>query len=192
MAALAALLSSVIVVGATYVNDTLFVDGGYVTGGPTAALPSCRMVNSGGAAAQTTAGGTDTTPVAGTTYVAEVYVPRNCAVTGVSVFNGTVASGNITVALYNASGALIAKSASTAMSGTTVMQNVPLTAAINILGPATYYLEQQIDNTTGRIRTWPVGAFGASSATGSYGTVPTTLTPPTTFTASVGPIGSLY
>lgn len=135
--------------------------------------------------------GNDNTPVITETYIAQVDVPHACTLTGIAVLNGTVASGNIIVALADDTGAVVAKSASTAMSGTAAYQRVPFTATVDIVG-GTYFVLQQVDNTTARLRGHVLGNFGASKKTGeTYGTF-TTVTPPTTFTANLGPVASLY
>lgn len=155
---------------------------------------SPRTVNSGGAPAMAAADGTDSTPVITEVYLAELLVPCNMLVTGIANFNGSVASGNLKVGLFSAAGAVLATSASTAMSGTDSYQLVPFTAALNVLGPGTYYGGLFIDNTTARFNTWPVGKFGGAKQTGQvYATGFTAITPPTTFTAaSLPPIMGLY
>jgi hypothetical protein len=150
--------------------------------GTTGASPRC--VYTGSHPPGTNASGTNTTPVVTETYIVEILVPTAMLMTGFALFNGSVASGNIKIGLYSKAGAVLASSASTAMSGTDVFQRVPLTA--------TYYIGLQVDNTTARFNTHPFGNFGASKKTGEvYGTL-TTITPPTTFAADLGPMGGLY
>lgn len=158
------------------------------------ALPyaGSTVFHTGMAAPPTTTSGTDTTPVITEEYVAEVFVPMNALLTGVSVLNGSAVSGNYTVILYDSNGAIIANSATTAQSGTAAYQKVPFTATYLAKGPAKYFVGIQIDNTTARIRTHILGNFGASKKTAqTYGTL-TTLTVPTTFTTGVGPIADTY
>lgn len=155
--------------------------------------PSPRLCHTGNEPAIATTSGTDATPVITEVYIAEVYVPCTMTVTGVAVFNGSVASGNIKVGLADGAGAVVATSASTAMSGTDAYQRVPFTAAAKVVGPGTYYVLLFIDNTTARYNTHTVGNFGAGKQTGQvYATGFTTITPPTTFTTALGPIASLY
>jgi len=136
--------------------------------------------------------GSDTTPSASETYIAEVYVGNVCEVTGFSLLNGSAAAGNVTVALHDASGAVITKSASTAQSGTNALQAIPFAAVTTLVGPAVHYVSVQFSSTSARFRTHPIGVSGASKATGTtYGTV-TAITPPTAFTANLAPLGSLY
>lgn len=135
--------------------------------------------------------GTDTTPVITETYIAQVDVPHACTVTGIAAFNGSVASGNIQLAIADDDGNILATTASTAMSGTDAYQRVPLTDTLNIVG-GTYFILEQVNNTTARINTHTLGNSGASKKTGeTYGTF-TTITPPTTFTTAQGPVASLY
>lgn len=136
--------------------------------------------------------GNDSTPVITETYIAEVHIPATTTVTGIAAFNGSVASGNIKLALADDTGAVVASTASTAMSGTDAYQRVPFTAPYVAVGPGTYYVLQQIDNTTARVNSHTLGNFGASKKTGeTYGTF-TTVTPPTTFTTALGPVAGLY
>lgn len=165
--------------------------GGIAAGGGFAFSP--RLCHSGGEPAIASTSGTDATPVITEVYIAEVFVPANCTVTGVAVFNGSVASGNMKVGLANSSGAVVATSGSTAMSGTDAYQRIDFTSTYAAKGPATYYILQFIDNTTARYNTHTVGNFGAGKQTGqTYATGFTTITPPTTFTTALGPIASLY
>lgn len=164
---------------------------GIVAAGGFSASP--RLCHTGGEPAIATTSGTDATPVATEVYIAEVFIPCNVTVTGVAVFNGSVASGNMKVGLADSTGAVVATSASTAMSGTDAYQRIAFTGAYDAVGPATYYVLQFVDNNTARINTHTVGNFGASKQTGqTYATGFTTITPPTTFTTALGPIASLY
>lgn len=137
--------------------------------------------------------GVNTTPVTTTTYVAEVFIPAHCIITGIAVLNGTVASGNIKVALTDPTGVVVAQSASTGQAGTNVYQQVAFTTAYAAKGPGRYYVLLQIDNITGRIATHFVGNFTTTSVTGGvYGTMVNLASIPTTFTTAVGPIASTY
>ncbi len=152
-----------------------------------------RLFHSGGIPARLNTDGTDSTPVITEVYYAEVFIDANTTVTGVSNFNGSVASGNLKVGLFNSSGALVATSASTAMSGTDAYQRIPFTTPYSAVGPATYYIGVIVDNTTARINTHVFGDFVAAKQTGQvYATGFTTITLATTFTTGLGPIASLY
>lgn len=148
--------------------------------------------NTGNLPPPTTTTGTDTTPSVTEEYVAQVFVPVNCQVTGVSVLNGSAVAGNMQIALYDSNGGIVATTASTAASGTAAYQKVPFTAVQDLRGPAQYFIGVQNNNTSNRLRTHALGNFPASKKTGqTYGTF-TALTVPTTFTTGVGPIADLY
>lgn len=148
--------------------------------------------STGGAAAITTTQGTDTTPATTETYLARVYIPLNSTLTGISVLNGSAVSGNIQVGLADSAGNVVAKSASTAQAGIAAYQQVPFTAVANVKGPAEYFVMLQVDNTTGRFRSHLLGNFRAGKLTGgTYGTM-VAFTPPTGFTASLGPVADTY
>jgi hypothetical protein len=159
---------------------------------PALGFDGSTVWHTGGAAAVTATQGTDTTPVVTETYVCRVFIPHNCALTGVSLLNGSAVSGNITVGLADSKGNMLASSASTAQSGTAAYQKVPFSAQINVKGPAEYFMVLQVDNTTARFRSHTLGNFKAGKLTGqTYGTLPN-FTPPTGFTASLGPIADTY
>ena len=154
---------------------------------------SPRLFHTGGVPAQTSADGSDQTPVATEVYICEVFVPCNTDVTGVSIFNGSAVSGNVKVGLADSSGKVIASSASTAQAGIDSYQRVPFALKKKIVGPATYFVLVFIDNATGRLNAHTFGNFGASKQTSQvYATGFTSITPPTTFTTSLGTIASLY
>lgn len=133
------------------------------------------------------------TPVITEVYIAEVMVPANVTVTGVAIFNSATISGNVKVGLANSAGAIVATSASTAMSGTSQYQLVPFTAAYVALGPATYYVTVFYDNNTVRPNTLTQGSCGVAKQTGQvYATGFTAITPPTTFATALGPVANLY
>jgi hypothetical protein len=156
---------------------------------------SARLMNNGGAPANISTDGVDSTPVITEVYYAEMFVDANVLATGIANFNGSVASGNIKCGLFSATGTLLATSASTAMAGTDAYQLVPFTAALTVLGPAMYYTGLFVDNTTARFNAWGAGKFGGSKQTAqTYATGFTNISSPaTTFTlANLPPIQGLY
>ena len=167
--------------------------GGIAAAGGFSASP--RNIHSCARAPTTTTFGTDTTPATTETYIAEVFVPANMTVTGVSVLNGSAVAGNIGVALATSAGAVVASTAAAgvAASGTAAYQLVPFSAPYAAVGPATYYVLLQSNNTGYRFRSQLApGNCGANKKTGeTFGTW-TTVTAPTTFTADLGPIAALY
>jgi hypothetical protein len=78
----------------------------------------------------------------------------------------------------------------TAQSGTDAYQRVPFTAAYSEIGPGTFYILAQFNNTSARFNTHTLGNFGASKKTGETFDTFTTITPPTTFTTALGPIST--
>lgn len=184
--------SSAIDNGTTFaVSEPIVPTGGVAAAGGFTIAPN--LMHTGGIPAQVAGDGTDATPVATEVYIAQVYVPANATITGVSVMNGSVASGNIKVGLANSAGAVVATSASTAMSGTDAYQRIAFTSTYAAKGPATYYVLEFVDNGTARINTHTFGDFRTAKQTGQvYATGFTTITVPTTFTTALGPIASLY
>lgn len=177
-------------------SGALTPTGGVASAGGFAFSPRVTAETCAQGAISTTTPGTDTTPVNTETYIAEAFMPANGTVTGVALFNGSAAAGNVKISLANAvSGVPIAAAvtASTAQSGTAAYQLIPFAAPYAAVGPATYLVLVQFDtNTTPRFRTHAIGTCGASKKTGeTYGTF-TTVTPPTTFTTAVGPMATLY
>ena len=168
------------------------------TGGVAAAAGgsiSPRNIYSCAQPAIATTSGTDSTPSVTEQYAAEVFVPANMTVTGVAYFGGSATgSGNIQISMYTAAGVAItaAQTASTAISATDAYQLVPFAVAWAAVGPATYYINEQFNNTGTRFNTHTVGSCGAGKLTGTtFGTF-AAQTMPTTFTTALGPIASLY
>lgn len=179
------------IAGAVAVAGALTPTGGVAAAGGFSA--AARNIHTGGIPAQVSTDGTDATPVNTEVYIAEVFVPANVTITGVSVFQGSVSSGNLKVGLANSAGAVVATSATTAASGTDAYQRVAFTGTYAAKGPATYYVLLIFDNGTARYNAHTFGDFGAAKQTGQvYATGFTTITPPTTFTTALAPIASLY
>lgn len=136
---------------------------------------------------------TDTAPVITEAYISEILVPCNMTVTGIAIFNGSNVTGNVRLGLADSAGTVVASSVSTAGSGTDAYQLVPFSAAYAAKGPATYYIISTYSSATARYNAPPLGAFGVGKATGLvYDTFPTSITPPTTFTANLGNVAGLY
>lgn len=138
-----------------------------------------------------------TAPVAGTINLTEIHVPYWNTWTGIGVLNGTtVGTNNHLVALYGTNGALLANSAlaGTVTAGASVMQNRAFTSPIT-LAPGRYFLGCQANGVTDTLRHL-LAANGSnvctSATTGTFGTLPATMTVPATFTTAVGVISQLY
>jgi hypothetical protein len=184
------------------VTGTLSASGAFTpTGGVAAAggfSVSPRNWHTGAAPANISTAGTNLTVVVTELYVAEVFVPANATLTGVSVFWGDATEGNAKVMLFDSAGTRVAISASTDVSAhdaDAYGTRIPFTGTYAAKGPATYYIGVIADNTSHRINTHIIGNFGAGKITGLvYGTEAgyATITPPTTFTTGLGPIASLY
>lgn len=144
-----------------------------------------------------TAAGTSSVHVAGTMNISEIYVPSWNIWKGLAVLNGTVVgTDNMLVALYNSSGALVANSAvagTLSASASTFQSRDFLFPAL--LAPGRYFCGVQCNGTTATSNKF-VAANGVNVLTttvaGTFGTVPATITPPTTFTTAVGCVAQLY
>ena len=138
-----------------------------------------------------------TAPVAGSINLTEIHVPYTQTWTGIGVLNGTtVGTDNMLVALYGSDGTLLANSAvaGTLSATASVMQNRAFTSPITLV-PGRYFLGVQSNGTTATLRHLAAanGANACTSVTaGVFGTVPATITPPTTFVDVVGVISWLY
>lgn len=142
--------------------------------------------------------GTSTTPVAGTQYRIDVYVPEDYAmISGIGVLNAaTVGTNKWIVMLYDSTGRLVANSAVAGVltAGANAPQEIPFTAAV-ALKHGMYIIAAMLDGTTDRFRTVAASTNIdklTGSSTGSFGTVPANITPDTTFAADKGPVGYLY
>lgn len=138
---------------------------------------------------------TDITPVSGTRYYAQVEIDVPSLVTGVQYRIGaTGGTNNILAELHNSAGALVATSA---LAGVLVgtansYQRIAFTAAYQAL-PGIYFLALQLNGNTARVSALnaPSLPIFTGSATGTFGTS-AAITPPTTYTAGVGPVATLY
>jgi hypothetical protein len=144
-----------------------------------------------------TAAGASSVHVAGTLNVSEIYVPHWNTWKGLAVLNGTVVgTDNMLVALYNSSGALVANSAvaGTLSAGASSFQNRDFLVPVTLV-PGRYFCVVQSNGTTATSNKF-VAANGVNvmttSIAGVFGTLPATITVPTTFTTAVGCVCQLY
>lgn len=142
--------------------------------------------------------GTSTTPSATHVYVTQIYIPFNVTLTGVYVNNGaTVGTNKYVAALFDSTGAALANStlAGVTTSGADGYQQLPFTGTYAAVGPGVFWVGIYVNGTTDRFRSVPaVGQYAGFTGdlTGqTFGTV-AAITPPTTFTADVGPIVFTY
>lgn len=134
---------------------------------------------------------------AGTMNVCEIFVPFYQTWTGAGILNGTtVGTHKVLTALYGSDGALLANSAVAGVisASASVFQNIAFTSPIPLL-PGRYFLGFQYEGTTPTPRHL-LAANGSnvcgSTTAGTFGTVPATITAPSTFTTAVAPICQLY
>lgn len=158
--------------------------------------PSILPVISLGTAALT-AVGASSVHVAGTMNITEIFIPYWNTWRGMGVLNGTVAgTDNMLVALYGSNGTLLANSAvaGTLSAGTSVFQNRDFLTPVT-LAPGRYFCGVQSNGTTATTNKL-VSANGVNvlttSVAGTFGTIPATITVPTTFTTAVGVVCQLY
>lgn len=142
--------------------------------------------------------GTNTTPVAGTLYYADLWLPFNKTLTGVGILNGgTVGTDSWIVGIHaSAGGAVLANSAlaGTVSAGANAFQQIAFTSSYAAVGPARYWIVLQSNGTTDRFRSVAVSTYIdvlTKSSAGAFGTL-SSLTVPTTFTADVGPVAYVY
>lgn len=141
-----------------------------------------------------------TATVATTMYCTEIDLPFNKLLTGLGVLNGTSADGTDKhlVALYDATGNLIANSAAAgvATTGASTYQTIPFTTSYYAVGPAQYFGCTQSNGTTNTIRMLVTNTQDQRLTKGvtgqTFGTIPATITVPTTFTTAVGPYYEFY
>lgn len=136
--------------------------------------------------------GTDTTPTAGTIYLAQFDLP-GMTVTNIACLNGSVgATDKLIYGLWNSSGTLVAN---TALAGTlaataNVFQSIALTTTY-AAAAGQYFVGVQANGNTTRLRTIATLTYlqnATTSQAGTFGTLPAITTVPTTVTADVGPI----
>lgn len=141
--------------------------------------------------------GTSAVHVAGTIYIAEMYLTAGKAIIGVGVLNGgTVGTDNLIVGIYGPEGgAVLANSAlaGTLSAGANAFQEIPLTALFTAPCEGVYWVAVQCSGTTTTTRRIAANTYLnlTKSFAGAFGTLGS-LTVPTTFTADVGPIAYVY
>lgn len=154
--------------------------------------------NSGGTAY--TALNTNGTTLAATTmYCTGVDLPNNKALTGIGLLNGTtVGTDNHLVVLYDSSGNLLANSAAAGVLAATASgyQEISFTSTFFAVGPARYFACMQTNGTTATVRMIVTGTQDTYLTKGvtaqTFGTIPTSIVVPTTFTTAVGPYLYLF
>lgn len=144
--------------------------------------------------------GTSTTASTTAQYTASVWVPATFVATGITNLNGSAVdtASKKVIILYSGSGRLIANSLATGTlaTGNDSFQAIAFTATKIVTGPAMYFIGLQDDTAdVNGIRTIAASTFNnviGSSITSVFGTVASSITPPTTFTADVAPLACIY
>ncbi len=139
--------------------------------------------------------GTDAVSVAGTLYYSDLHLPGPMTSTGAAVLNGTtVGTNNVIYALWDEAGNLLRTSALAGVlsAGADAFQEIPWTAPIS-LPPGRYFVGFQVNGTTAAHQTMAAASYlnSTGSVAGVFGTIGS-ITPPSTFTADVGPFSYLY
>ena len=179
--------------------------GGYGggTSGPVGGyFPTSQLVGAninwaagGSPAAGTT--GNNTTVVAGTVYWVQLLNDSNATITGIDILTGgTGGTDKWIAAIYSSTGVLLANSALAGVTAGTANNHtaLPLTSTYNLVGPGVYFIAMQSNGTTATVQTYtvPNSPFITGSVAGTFGTLPATITPGTTYTNNKGPICCTY
>lgn len=136
-------------------------------------------------------------PTNGQIYWAALFIPVNTHITGIAYSIGAASTGTdkVIAALYSASGTLLGSSntAGTTVSTAGTKQQVPLTSALDVLGPGVYFIALQFNGTAARFLGFNnnIEGFVTGSVAGTFGTLPS-ITPGTTYSVNTGPFASTY
>lgn len=145
--------------------------------------------------------GTNTTGVI-QLWLSEIFIPVNRDVTKIGFLQGgTAAVDKALCCIYSSAGKLVASAAlaGVTLSGANTFQEQAIAldgsgaaiTSVSLLGPSQYYIGVQLNGTAaGDIQTVPAPYLlcAGVAAAGSFGTLPASITVPTTFTAANGPI----
>lgn len=139
----------------------------------------------------------DKTMVAGSRYYSSVVIGFPALLTGISVNVGTTGgTDSWIVELHSPTGVLLATSttAGTTAGTANTWQQIAFTATYNLTQPGTYFLALQSNGTTAKFASLNAPTSSGvltGSATGVFGTG-ASITPPTTYTANLGPKALVY
>ena len=112
-------------------------------------------------------------------YLWPLQVLYPCTITGVGIYNGATAAGNLKGTWRSATGTLVTSTASTAQSGTYTVQTVAFSAAQTI-GPGLYYVGMILSSATATCIM--ESGIGGASFTATSLTPLSSITPPSTST----------
>lgn len=136
----------------------------------------------------------DKTMVAGTRYYSSINIGFPALLTGIQALVGTTGGTDTWVfELHGPTGLLLAASAATTAGTASTWQRLAFTSTYNLTIPGTYFLVVQSNGTTAKLATLnsDVNPTLTGSATGTQG-VAASITPPTTYTANLGPMAMVY
>lgn len=138
----------------------------------------------------------DKTMVAGTRYFSSVVIGQGAQFTGIQALVGTTGGTDLwDFELHSPTGALLATSLATGTTAGTAStwQQLAFTTPYTVTTPGTYFLVVQSNGNTAKIATLnsATSAVLTGSAAGTLGTA-ASITPPTTYTANLGPVAMLY
>jgi hypothetical protein len=147
--------------------------------------------------------GTNTTDIAGQWWLTDIFITFNRTITKIGFLQGGTATTDKTmVAIWDSFGNLVGSSAvaGVTLSGANTFQEQSLVldatgatvTSLKLLGPQQYFIGVQGNGTAaGAIQTVKAATYIdvlGDVLAGTFGTVPATITPPTTWTADKGPI----
>ena len=140
--------------------------------------------------------GNDTITSATTTYISEINITASKLVNTALVLVGTAGAGNYKIYLLDWVGNVVAQTASFAVAATGQFIGNNFLTPYFAKGPGKYFLAVQCDNaaSANRIRTFPVGGFGAVARTEiAFGSLTNNAAnAPSSFVANVAPIAYVY
>lgn len=139
--------------------------------------------------------GTNTADVNGQLWITDIIVPSNMVVGTIGLLQGgTATTDNVLVAIFDAAGNRLGTSnlAGSLLATANTFKEIALLTPVQLYGPNRYFVAVQGNGTAaGAIQTIPTLTFVGAIAgvlSGTFGTVPAVINPPTTFTAGNGPI----
>jgi hypothetical protein len=138
----------------------------------------------------------DKTMVAGSRYYSSIVIGNPATLTGIQALVGTTGGTDLWIfELHSPTGTLLATSATAGTTAGTAStwQRLAFTATYNLTVPGTYFIAVQSNGNTAKLATLnsDVNPTLTGSATGVFGTG-ASITPPTTYTANLGPMAMVY
>jgi hypothetical protein len=139
----------------------------------------------------------DKTMVDGSRYYSSINIGNPQVLTGIRAKVGGTGGTDLWIfELHGPTGLLLA---TTATAGTTAgtantYQEIAFTATYNLTVPGTYFIAVQSNGTTAKLATLnapSITGVYTGSATGTFGTG-ASITAPTTYTANLGPLATVY